>query len=133
MNKEKVKKFLKDNKEKIIIGGGIISITIGSLILYKLRKEGLHNTELLIEPEPFSFEKGNLAKKYGLKLPKFEGMDCFDYCKDEGNIGDLVWLSDCKVSDCGLLGENLIKIPDIKSDSEITMIITKNTKYFILK
>lgn len=100
MKKPNVKKFLERNGKKILIGAGAAAIVaIGVLAIKK--------------------SKGSTPSR---EIPETDGFKILDIGEDI-NDGCIVWMNGCQLSDCGKLGENLIKIDRVDPKTMITMVI----------
>lgn len=118
ITKGNLKKFWEDHKEKIlIIGGSAICITVGLI--------GYHNRlRSLKQEDSDEFEFFHAHMRPSREIPKdINEFKITEIGDDYANSGCIVWLEDCKLSNCGKFGEGLTKIEHISPEMEITMAI----------
>lgn len=126
MSKKDIKEFFKNNKEKVIFFGGVAITSLIGVGFYCVskRKPETDSSELHTICNALS---GNIRPILSRAIPETEGFKILDIAEDV-NDGCIVWLDDCKLSDCGKLGEGLSKIENVDSEMLSTMIVLAKDK-----
>lgn len=111
ITKKDIKTYLEDHKKQIIVGATIVGVAVTGVMLKK------HGCNIHI-----------FKSKPSREIPEVDGFKILDIA-DDINDGCITWLDNCRLSDCGKLGEGLIKIDRVKPDMLVTMAIVANETY----
>lgn len=117
MTKKDLKKFWKNNKKKILVGGSVIVGGLVGLTIYK-RKD-----VTIMESNNSNSSNNNSSRP----IPNVEGFNILDIGGDIDD-GCITWLDGCKLADCGKLGEGLTKIERIDPEMMVTTVIISKYK-----
>lgn len=120
LSKEDIKNYWETNKKKIIIGvsaaAGLVA-TVGYVMIRKTPNDDGFLDVL----------KGSVKSRPSRPIPITDGFEILDIGEDV-NDGCITWLNGCRLSDCGKLGEGLIKIDRVDPDMLVTMAILAKDK-----
>lgn len=120
LSKEDIKNYWQTNKKKIVIG---VSATAGlvATVSYVMVRKTPNDDGFL------DVLKGSVKGKPSRPIPITDGFKILDIAEDV-NDGCITWMDGCKLSDCGKLGEGLIKIDRIDPNMMLTMAILAKDK-----
>lgn len=118
ITKENIKGFLKEHWKELLVGTAVV---VGGAMLAKKSFDGKNTKPLsndIINIFPFTSSD--------IDIPEWEVGKVTDLWKENGYTNAII--GDVAVSDCGKLGEELTKIPHIKPDEKLSMIISTSRK-----
>lgn len=115
IRKEDIKNYWEANKKKIVIGVSAAAGLVATVSYVMIRKE-------LNDGKDLDVLKKLVNNKPSRPIPITDGFEILDIGEDV-NDGCITWLDGCKLSDCGKLGEGLIKIDRVDPNMMVTMAI----------
>lgn len=121
IDKEDIKNYWEANKKKILIGATAVVGLMATASYVAIRKTP--NDDGF-----FDVLKGFGNCKPSRPIPFTDGFKILDIGEDV-NDGCITWLDGCKLSDCGKLGEGLIKIERVNPNMMVTMAILAKDKF----
>lgn len=117
LSKEDIKNYWETNKKKIVIGVSAAAGLVATVSYVMIQKTVIVRCFLDVL-------KGSVKSR---PIPITDGFKILDIAEDV-NDGCITWIDGCKLSDCGKLGEGLIKIDRIDPNMMLTMAILAKDK-----
>lgn len=116
-----IKKFAKDHKKELIIGGVVITVAAGSVVVWKLLKGKVPNIPKDYIPKLFAVAK--TAMNNDLPKPTWDGIEVLEHW-NEGLYQNMIL--NCHTYDLGKLGENLMNdlVTQANADLPVEIILS---------
>lgn len=124
-----VKKFVKDHKKGLIIGGVVVGTVAGFIILWKVFK--VKNPKKAAEIASNTFKVFEFGIGKDLPKPLWEGMEIIEHWSESDGAQNMIL--NCHVCQLGELGEHLMNdmVTQANPDIPIEMILSYGSSCWV--